>query len=104
MAHTLIALYDHPESPEAFDRHYAESHSRLALEFPGLRSFTGTHPGAGPDGTPPPYYFIAALQFEDQPALDSALSGPEGAAAVADLANFAGAGVTLVNGPTIVYS
>lgn len=103
MSHILYALYNQPEDPAAFDRHYADTHSGLGLAFPGVRSFTGTHPGAGPDGTPAPYYFIAALAFDDQQALDAALSGPEGAAAVADLGNFAGAGVTLVNGPTTTY-
>ena len=103
MSHTLFALYNHPEDPDAFDSHYAQTHSTLALAFPGLRSFTGTHPGPGADGSPSPYYFIAVLSFDDEGALNAALSGPEGAAAVADLANFAGAGVTLVNGATIVY-
>lgn len=103
MSHTLIALYNRPEDPAAFDAHYEQTHSKLGLDFPGLLSFHGTHPGPGPDGSAPPYFFVATLEFDDQAALDAALSGPEGAAAVADLANFAGAGVTLVNGPTTVF-
>lgn len=103
MSHTLFAFYAHPEDPAAFDRHYADTHSAIALEFPGLRRFTGTHLGPGPDGSPAPYYFVAALEFDDQQALDAALAGEHGAAAVADLANFAGAGVTLSNGSTTVY-
>ncbi len=104
MAHTLMALYHHPADPEAFDRHYESVHSKLALEFPGLRSFTGTHLTPGPDGAPPPYYFVAVLSFDDQAGFEAALAGPEGKAAVDDLANFATAGVDLVNGPTAVYS
>lgn len=103
MTHTLLVLYNQPEDPAAFDRHYEGTHSGLGLAFPGLRSFTGTHPVPGPDGTPAAYYFIAALAFDDQAALDSALGSPEGAAAVADLANFAGAGVTLLTGATTTY-
>ena len=103
MTHTLIALYAQPEDPAAFDRHYAETHRRLGLAFPGLRSFTGTHPAPGPDGAPAPFHFVAVLEFDDQAALDAAMAGPEGQAAVADLANFAGAGVTLVSGETTVY-
>lgn len=76
----------------------------LGLALPGLRSFTGTKPTAGPDGSPPAYYFIAALTFDDDAAMGAALGGPEGAAAVADLANFAGAGVDLMTGPTSSYS
>lgn len=104
MTSTLFACYRHPADPEAFDRHYAETHSSLGLALPGLRSFTGTKPAAGPDGAPAPYYFIAVLAFDDDEALTSALAGAEGAAAVADLANFAGAGVDLMTGPSTVYS
>ena len=104
MSSTLFACYRHPADPEAFDRHYAETHSTLALALPGLRSFTGTKPAPGPDGDPAPYYFIAVLTFDDDQALASALAGAEGRAAVADLADFAGAGVDLMTGPTTVYS
>lgn len=104
MSSTLLACYRHPEDPEAFDRHYADVHSGLGLALPGLRSFTGTHPAPGPDGAAPPYYFVAALTFDDDAALGAALSGPEGQAAVADLPNFAGAGVDLMTGPTTTYS
>lgn len=103
MTHTLFALYNHPEDTAAFDHHYQETHSALGLAFPGLRSFVGVHPGPTADGAPAPYYFMAALAFDDEASLNAALAGPEGAAAVADLANFAGAGVTLVNGDTTVY-
>ncbi|WP_148613030.1 EthD family reductase [Nocardioides rubriscoriae] len=103
MTSTLYAAYRHPEDPEAFDRHYAETHAPLGLALPGLRSFTGTHPGPGPDGAAPAYYFVAALAFDDDAAMNAALSGPEGAAAVADLANFAGAGVDLMTGSTTSY-
>ncbi|PWJ25009.1 uncharacterized protein (TIGR02118 family) [Branchiibius hedensis] len=104
MTSTLYACYSQPEDEQAFDRHYEQVHSKLGLALPGLRAFTGTKPAAGPDGAPPAYYFIAALTFDDDAALSAALSGPEGQAAVDDLANFAGAGVALMTGPTTVYS
>ena len=103
MAHTLVAMYHHPDDPEAFDRHYEATHSKLALALPGLRSYTGTRLAPGPDGTPPPYYFIAVLSFDDQASLAAAVSSPEGQAAVGDLANFASTGVALVDGPTTTY-
>lgn len=104
MPSTLFACYHHPADAEAFDRHYDEVHSGLGLALPGLRSFTGTKPGPLPDGSPPPYYFIATLTFEDDAAMASALGGPEGQAAVDDLANFAQAGVDLMSGSTVTYS
>lgn len=104
MTSTLYACYRQPEDPAAFDQHYQDVHSGLGLALPGLRSFTGTHPGPGPDGVAPAYYFIAALTFDDEAAMGAALGGPEGTAAVDDLANFAGAGVDLMTGPTTTYS
>lgn len=103
MTATLLACYRHPEDPAAFDRHYADVHSKLGEALPGLRSYTGTHPGPGPDGTPAPYYFVAALHFDDEAAMQAALGGEAGRAAVADLPNFAGAGVDLLMGPTTTY-
>lgn len=103
MTSTLYACYHHPEDPAAFDRHYSDTHAALGLALPGLRSFTGTHPGPGADGGPAPYYFIACLTFDDDDALAAALAGPEGQAAIDDLAVFAGAGVDLMTGPTTTY-
>ena len=56
----------------------------------------------GADGQRPSYHLIAVLKAELQAALEQGLAGPEGAAAVADLANFAGAGVEMIFGETDV--
>lgn len=96
----LTALYQHPSDPAAFDKHYREVHAPLAAKVPGLTSFTMTWCGPGPDGQQPPYYLIAVLQAASQAAMEKGLAGPEGAKAVADLANFAGAGVEMIFGET----
>lgn len=103
MTSTLFACYREPADRQAFDQHYADTHSALGLALPGLRSFTGTHPAPGADGSAPEYYFIGVLTFDDDEALASALASPQGVAAVADLDNFAGAGVDLMSGPSITY-
>lgn len=92
MTSTLFACYREPADRQAFDQHYADNHSALGLALPGLRSFTGTHPTPGADGSAPEYYLIGA-----------GLASPQGVAAVADLDNFAGAGVDLMSGPSITY-
>lgn len=102
MAHSLFAFYNQPEDPAAFDRHYDDVHSRLGLALAGLRSFAGVHTSASGDELSP-YHFVAVLEFDSKDALDSALASPEGQAAVADLENFATAGVTFVNGPITNY-
>jgi uncharacterized protein (TIGR02118 family) len=96
----LTALYAHPEDAAAFDRHYTEVHAPLAKKIPGVERFTISHPAPGPDGATPPYHLVAVLEFADEAAFGAGMGGPEGQAAVADLPNFAGAGVTLLTGPS----
>ena len=94
----LTALYNQPEDPEAFDKHYDTVHAPIAKRLPGLQRFTITHPGPDPDGNPPAYHLIAVLEFPDEATFGAAMGGEVGQEAVADLANFAGAGVTLLTG------
>jgi uncharacterized protein (TIGR02118 family) len=94
----LTALYSHPEDPAAFDKHYREVHAVLASKIPGLRKYTMSWPGPGPDGAPPQYYLVAVLYWDSESEGHAALGSPESEAAVADLANFAGAGVDILLG------
>lgn len=99
--HQLIALYNQPEDPAAFDKHYTEVHAPIAKRLAGLERYTLTHPGPDADGNPPQHYLIAVLDFTDGAALQAALGSEAGQEAVADLANFAQAGVTIVTGPAV---
>lgn len=98
MAFQLIVMYHHPEDVSAFDEHYDSVHAPIAARLPGLRSYTVMRP-APVRGERPPYHLIAVLTFDDEDAYNAGMAGEEGKAAVADLANFAGAGVTMVTGP-----
>ena len=59
-------------------------------------------PAPGPDGSKPSYHFIATLDWDAAEECQAALSGPEGEAAIADLPNFASAGVDIMTGPAEV--
>jgi uncharacterized protein (TIGR02118 family) len=96
----LTVLYNHPQDPEAFNRHYREVHVPLAAKAPGLTSYTVNYSEPGPDGSPPPYHAIAILTWESKAAAQAALGSPEFQAAAADLPNFAAAGAQLVFGET----
>jgi uncharacterized protein (TIGR02118 family) len=98
----LTALYSHPEDTAAFDKHYREVHSKLGAALPGVKAFTMSWPAPGPDGAKPSYHFIATFYWDSAEECQAALSGPEGEAALADLPNFAGAGVDIMTGPAEV--
>jgi uncharacterized protein (TIGR02118 family) len=94
---SVLALYKKPADPAAFDAYYTNHHAPLAKTLPGLLSYTVGHGGEND-----PYYLVAILTFESQAAVGAAMGSPEGAATVADLQNFAQAGVdilTLANSP-----
>ncbi|MFI7422186.1 EthD family reductase [Nonomuraea sp. NPDC049684] len=99
MAFQLIVLYHHPEDVAAFDRHYDEIHAPLAAKLPGLRAYTVQRPVAG-GGQRPAYHLVAVLTWDDEQAFIAAMSSEEGQAAVADVGEFAGSGVTMTTGPS----
>jgi uncharacterized protein (TIGR02118 family) len=94
----VTALYGHPESPEAFEKHYAATHVPLAKKIPGLVKLELTSFLPGPDGTKPAYYRMAELYFAGPAEVQHAIASPEGQATTSDLANFATGGVTLLVG------
>ncbi|GEL23219.1 hypothetical protein PSU4_21730 [Pseudonocardia sulfidoxydans NBRC 16205] len=100
MSFQLTALYNHPADAAAFDRHYDDVHAPLATKLPDLRSFTVTRPQPGPDGAKPDYHLVAVLVWDSAEAMGASMASDAGKAAVADLENFAGAGVTMLTGPS----
>lgn len=91
----LLVLYGRPTDPDAFDRHYRQTHIGLAQRLPGLRHYTISR-GLGAMQGESPYHLVAELDFDDRNALDAAVSSTEGQAAVNDLGSFATGGVTLL--------
>jgi uncharacterized protein (TIGR02118 family) len=92
----LIVAYGQPQDPAAFDQYYTSTHAPLVREMPGLQRFEAGRVLAMPDGSAPPYYFIAELAFDNTEALQAARASAEGAAVADDVANYATGGVTLM--------
>jgi len=92
----LIALYQTPPDPAAFDRHYDEVHAPLARKIPGLTRLVINRPITPPWGGPSPYYLIAELHFPDEAAFNAGMASPENRATGKDLRQFAANIVTLV--------
>ena len=101
--YVFTCLYHHPEDPQAFDDHFFAVHAPLARKVVelGLRSATATKLDPNPDGTPPPFYVKVDIVADSAEALQAAMSTPEGQAAQADMANFAGAGFVLFTGEVV---
>jgi len=94
----LIALYNLPEDPDAFDAHYRDVHNPIVARYPKLRDVRLTSP-VGVAGRPAPYHLMAEMTFDTAADLEAALMSEAGAASARDLRNFAGAGVTLFIAP-----
>ncbi|EFH81290.1 EthD family reductase [Ktedonobacter racemifer] len=81
-----IVLWNTPEDPVAFERHYRDVHIPLVKQMPGLRRYTiGPHVTALRGGEP--YYWIAELEWDTMDALQKALQSPQGQATAQDAAS-----------------
>jgi uncharacterized protein (TIGR02118 family) len=93
----LFALYRTPADPAAFDAHYGRVHVPLTVAMPGLLQFDYSRGRV--DANEGDYYLVARLRWATDEDRLASLASREGRAAVADLANFAQAGVVLVTAP-----
>jgi uncharacterized protein (TIGR02118 family) len=99
----VVVSYAHPEDQQAFLEHYRTVHAPLAKTMPGLVGYSW---GVAemPDGATPEHFLVAALDWPSKDVALQSLGSPEGQAGMADLANFAQAGVSMVayDGETVV--
>ncbi|MDI2031976.1 EthD family reductase [Saccharopolyspora sp. TS4A08] len=83
----LTVIYDHPADPDAFLRHYRDVHAVLASKMPRLQSYEWGVCEM-PDGSAPPHFVVATLDWASKDDAMAALQSPEGQAGTADLGNF----------------
>ena len=102
MSYQLTVLYHHTDDAAAFDRYYDETHVPLAKTLPGLRSYSVSRPGPGPDGQQPPFHLVAVLTWDSAEAFQDSVGSAEGQKVLADVPNFATAGAEMLAGPTTV--
>ena len=89
----LIALFNRPDDPAAFDAHYRDVHAPIVRRYPGLRELRLSR--LTDVGRETPFYLLAEMVFDDRAALDEALASDAGRESGRDLRNFASAGVQL---------
>ena len=92
----LVVGYGQPDDPAAFDEHYVSTHIPLVDKIQNLRRFESGKVVGTPDGSAPPFYYLAELLFDDPEQLQAAMGSPEGQAAGDDVATFATGGATLM--------
>ena len=92
----FVVMYGQPEDPAAFDEHYVSKHIPLVQKIPNLSRFESGKVLGTPDGSTPPFYYLAELSFDDAAAMEAALASPEGQAAGADVETFATGGATVM--------
>jgi uncharacterized protein (TIGR02118 family) len=90
----LIALYDQPSDPGAFDAHYESVHAPIVRRYPRLRDLRLTKTASVSERLPR-YYLMAEMVFDSRADLDAALASDAGRESGRDLRNFAQAGVDL---------
>jgi uncharacterized protein (TIGR02118 family) len=100
----VLGLYARPADEAAFRSHYERTHSVLAARMPRQAAFTVSWTVPGPDGTAAPYYLIGNQEWRTRADLEFCLASPQAAAAIADLGNFAGAGMTMLSCRTLVVA
>jgi uncharacterized protein (TIGR02118 family) len=94
----VTVLYNEPSDPAAFEAYYAATHLPLVDKVAGIDHTVLVKALPGADGGKPAYYRTAQLFFPDAATMTASLGSPEGQAAVADIANFADGGVTVLAG------
>lgn len=94
--HRFVALYPPPQDLEAFTQYYSDVHVPLVAALPGIRNMSYSFDATVLHGDAE-FVCVFEAEFEDRAALQSALGSPQGAAAAADVANFATGGVVLLD-------
>lgn len=93
----LVILYGHPADPAAFEDYYASRHIPYASKhMPHVRGAENMRVISTSDGGPAPYYRMSQLTYDSVDDLRAGISSVDGQSTIADLANFATGGATLL--------
>jgi 4-carboxymuconolactone decarboxylase len=99
--HKVLAMYSPPKDPAHFKRYYEGTHLPLAAQLPGLISSRYSFAIEGME-TSSPYFCIWEGEFASEGGMNAAIQSPAGQKVVADVANYATGGVTIIHYETKV--
>jgi uncharacterized protein (TIGR02118 family) len=92
----ITSLHGFPADPAEFDRYYRDVHTPIVQRIPQVRNIRFGRVLRAADGSPPPYYLVSDVYFDDMDSLEAALRSPEMAEALEDVPRFATGGVTIL--------
>jgi uncharacterized protein (TIGR02118 family) len=92
----ITSLHGFPDDPAEFDRYYREVHTPIVQRIPGVRNIRFGRVLETENGSPPPYYLVSDVYFDNMASLRAALDSPEMAEALEDVPNFATGGATIL--------
>ncbi|MCI4680727.1 EthD family reductase [Rhodoblastus acidophilus] len=92
----ITVLYGQPKDPAAFEQYYAETHLPLVDEVDDLGPVELSMGLPGPDGSPPEFYRMAELWFENEDHLQSVTATAEWKRVVEDVPKFATGGAKVL--------
>lgn len=95
MAQVLV-MYKQPADPAAFDEYFASTHAPIFARTPGIRRLVLSNGPITPVAGGAGYRLIAVVDFDTMEDLQAGLASEAAQAAVADLQNFAQAGVDIL--------
>lgn len=92
----ITVLYAPPSDAPAFLEHYTRVHVPLVRQMPALEGFSYSLGAVECAGTADAVHLVAYLDFASRSDMQMSLASAEGQAALADVANFAEAGVRIL--------
>jgi uncharacterized protein (TIGR02118 family) len=93
----LLILYGHPADPAAFEDYYTSRHIPYATgHMPNVRRAENMRVLSASDGGPAPWYRVSQLSYDSVADLRAGITSEDGRSAIADIANFATGGATLL--------
>lgn len=92
----LTVIYNVPANAAAFDAHYRDVHCSLVNKMPNLQGFNYSRGAVTSSDAAKPVHLVAYLDYASVADLEASLNSEAGKAAVADVANFADGGVTIL--------
>ena len=84
----ITITFGRPADPDAFERHYLETHAPLVRDLPGLRAYEYGRALTNFDGSAPTAFWVVSLTFDDEDGMRAAFASEPGQKTVDDMPNF----------------